>query len=98
MPGRHSDAAMLSSLIHHPSPGRPVRCEDSWAELMRAATGSRSLGAVGLGEGWGFIPFPHPACPNAQSVLGTYCVFSSVQSQRWELVNARLESPPLQCL
>lgn len=51
MPGRHSNAAvMLSSLIHRHSPGRPARCEESWSELIRAATGSRRLGAMGLGE------------------------------------------------
>ena len=51
MPGRHSDAEMLSSLIHRLSPGRPARCEESWSELIRAVTGGRSLGALGLGEG-----------------------------------------------
>lgn len=51
MPGRHSDAEMLSSLIHRLSPGRPARCEESWSELIRVVTGGRSLGALGLEEG-----------------------------------------------
>lgn len=65
MPGRHSDAAMLSSVIHHPGPGKPVRCEESWSELIRAATWGRSLGAVGLGEGQGLnFNGPIQLCPS----------------------------------
>lgn len=86
---------MLSSLIHRPSPGRPARCQESWSELRRAGTGSRSPGGCGLGGGQGLNFTPTRLCPPLslpmpcedagqsfpQSVLCTYCVSSSVRPQ-----------------